>query len=44
MFLQNSIKKEEVSTFNSDSDDEILDKSLSSERKEIDLVDLIDSD
>ncbi|KAG5337839.1 EXOS9 protein, partial [Acromyrmex heyeri] len=43
----NSIKKEEVfSTFNSsdDSDDEILVKSPFSERKEIDLVDLIDSD
>ncbi|KYQ49815.1 Exosome complex exonuclease RRP45 [Trachymyrmex zeteki] len=43
--LNNSIKKEEIfSIFNSDSDDEILVKSPSPERKEIDLVDLIDSD
>ncbi|KAG5310904.1 EXOS9 protein, partial [Acromyrmex insinuator] len=44
--IPNSIKKEVFSTFNSsdDSDDEILVKSPFSERKEIDLVDLIDSD
>jgi len=46
MFLQDSFKKEEnLSIYNSDSDDQILVKSPSPERKETDLViDLVDSD
>jgi len=44
MFLQDSFKKEEnLSTYNSDSDDQILVKSPSPEKKEI-VIDLIDSD
>lgn len=44
MFLQDSIEKDEnLSVYDSDSDDQVLIKSPSPERKEIDVIDL-DSD